>query len=64
MRLVQPRYVKSYLKRGKTDAAHAAVICEAVSRPSMQSMPLKSEECDHERDPSERVGEPGIADNK
>src|SRR5262245_65793879 len=30
-----PTYVKAYVKRGKNDAADAAAICEAVTRPSM-----------------------------
>jgi len=43
VRLMQPSYVKAYVKRGKTDAADAAAICEAVSRPSMRFVPVKSE---------------------
>lgn len=43
-RLMQPSYVKGYVKRGKTDAADAAAICEAVSRPSMRFVPVKSAE--------------------
>lgn len=44
VRLMQPSYVKAYVKRGKTDAADAAAICEAVSRPSMRFVPVKSED--------------------
>lgn len=44
VRLMPPSYVKAYVKRGKTDAADAEAICEAVSRPSMQFVPVKSEE--------------------
>lgn len=44
VRLMQPSYVKGYVKRGKTDKADAAAICEAVSRPSMRFVPVKSEE--------------------
>ncbi|WP_121633619.1 IS110 family transposase [Tropicibacter alexandrii] len=40
VRLMQP----SYVKRGKTDAADAEAICEAVSRPSMRFVPVKSED--------------------
>ncbi len=40
---MQPSYVKGYVKRAKTDAADAAAICEAVSRPSMRFVPVKSE---------------------
>jgi transposase len=44
VRLMQPSYVKGYVKRGKTDAADAEAICEAVSRPSMRFVPVKSED--------------------
>lgn len=37
-----PSYVKPYVKRGKTDAADAEAICEAVTRPSMRFVPVKS----------------------
>jgi len=40
-----PSYVKPYVKRGKTDAADAAAICEAVTRPSMRLVAVKSEAC-------------------
>jgi transposase len=42
VRLMQPSYVKGYVKRGKTDKADAEAICEAVSRPSMRFVPVKS----------------------
>ena len=35
-------YVKPYVKRGKTDRADAEVICEAVTRPTMRFVPVKS----------------------
>ena len=44
VRLMPPQYVKAYVKRGKNDAADAAAICEAVSRPSMRFVPVKTEE--------------------
>ncbi len=44
VRLIQPKYVKAYVKRGKTDKADAEAICEAVSRPSMRFVPVKSED--------------------
>jgi transposase len=44
VRIMPPRYVKPYVKRGKTDAADAAAICEAVTRPSMRFVPVKSVE--------------------
>jgi transposase len=42
VKLVPPSYVKAYVKRGKSDAADAAAICEAVTRPSMRFVPVKS----------------------
>ena len=44
VRLIPPVYVKAYVKRQKNDAADAAAICEAVTRPSMRFVPIKSEE--------------------
>ena len=40
--LMAPVYVKPYLKRGKNDANDAAAICEAMSRPDMRFVPVKS----------------------
>jgi len=40
--LIPPVYVKPYVKRGKNDAADAAAICEAMSRPDMRFAPIKS----------------------
>lgn len=42
VRLLPPAYVKPYVKRGKTDAADAEAICEAVSQPSMRAVPVKA----------------------
>ena len=42
VRLLPPQYVKPYVKRGKNDAADAAAICEAVTRPTMRFVPIKS----------------------
>jgi transposase len=42
VRLMPPSYVKAYLKRQKNDAADAEAICEAVTRPSMRFVPIKS----------------------
>jgi transposase len=44
VRLIAPIYVKPYVKRGKNDAADAAAICEAMSRPAMRFVPVKSAE--------------------
>lgn len=45
VRMMAPSYVKPYVKRGqKNDARDAAAICEAVQRPSMRFVGLKSAE--------------------
>ncbi len=44
VRLMPPSYVKPYVKRGKTDAADAGAIAEAVTRPSMRFVPVKTED--------------------
>ena len=44
VRLLPPTYVKAYVKRGKTDAADAEAICEAVTRPTMHVVPIKTTE--------------------
>ena len=44
VRLIAPVYVKPYVKRGKSDAADAEAICEAVTRPTMRFVPIKSPE--------------------
>ena len=44
VKLMPPSYVKAYLKRGKNDANDAAAICEAVTRPSMRFVPIKTKE--------------------
>jgi transposase len=42
VKVLPPHYVKAYVKRGKHDAADAAAICEAMSRPTMRTVPVKS----------------------
>ena len=42
VRIMPPAYVKPYVKRNKTDAADAEAICEAVSRPTMRFVPIKT----------------------
>jgi transposase len=44
VRLLPPQYVKPYVKRGKNDAADAEAICEAMSRPSMRFVPVRSKD--------------------
>ncbi len=43
VRLIPPAYAKAYVRRNKNDAADAAAICEAVSRPSMRFVAIKTE---------------------
>jgi len=55
VRLMAPKFVSPYRlsgKRGKNDAADAAAICEAVQRPSMRFVPIKSQEQQSQRKPS------------
>ena len=42
VKLMPPAYVKPYVKRGKSDAADAEAICEAVTRPTMRFVDIKS----------------------
>ena len=42
VRLIPPVYVKPFVKRGKTDAADAEAISEAVTRKTMRFVPVKS----------------------
>src|SRR5947207_9226476 len=42
VRLMPAQYVKAYIKRNKNDAADAAAICEAVVRPTMRFVPVKT----------------------
>lgn len=44
VKLMPPKYVKAYVKRGKNDAADAEAICEAVTRPSMREVAVKTVE--------------------
>src|SRR5690348_14755191 len=44
VRLLPPQYVKPYVQRGKNDAADASAICEAMSRPRMRFVPVKTAE--------------------
>lgn len=44
VKLMAPQFVKPYVKSNKNDANDAAAICEAVSRPSMRFVPIKSTE--------------------
>ena len=44
VRLMPPRYVKPYVKRNKNDSADAEATCEAVTRPTMRFVTVKSAE--------------------
>ena len=44
VRLIPPAYVKPYVKRQKNDVADAEAICEAVTRPNMRFVPVKTKE--------------------
>ena len=57
VKLMPPRYVKPYVKRNKNDAADAEGICEAVTRPTMRFVAVKSVLMLH-RDPTRTHGPP------
>ena len=42
VRLMPAQYVKAYVKRNKNDAAEAEAICEAVRRPTMRFVAIKT----------------------
>ncbi|TAJ74418.1 MAG: IS110 family transposase [Gallionellaceae bacterium] len=44
VKLLPPQYVKAYVKRGKNDAADAEALCEAMSRPTMRFVGVKTAE--------------------
>jgi transposase len=44
VKLIPAQLVKPYVKRGKNDAADAEALCEAMSRPTMRFVPVKSAE--------------------
>jgi len=44
VKLIAPQFVKPYVKSNKNDAADAEAICEAMSRPGMRFVPVKSVE--------------------
>ena len=44
MKLIAPQHVKPYVKRNKNDGRDAEGLCEAMSRPTMQFVPVKTEE--------------------
>lgn len=44
VKLMAPQFVKPYVKTNKNDAADAEAICEAVTRPNMRFVPIKTDE--------------------
>jgi len=44
VKLIAPQFVKPYVKSNKNDAADAEAICEAMARPGMRFVPLKTVE--------------------
>jgi len=44
VKMIAPQFVKPYVKRGKNDAADAKALCEAMSRPSMRFVRVKTAE--------------------
>ena len=44
VKLMAPQFVKPYVKTNKNDAADAEAICEAVDRPNMRFVPIKTGE--------------------
>lgn len=42
VKMMSPQFVKPYVKTNKNDALDAEAICEAVSRPSMRFVPVKT----------------------
>src|SRR3979490_2894008 len=44
VKLIAPQHVKAYIKRNKNDGRDAEGLCEAMSRPTMQFVPVRTEE--------------------
>jgi len=42
VKLIAPQFVKPYVKSNKNDANDAEAICEAMSRPNMRFVSIKS----------------------
>ena len=59
-RMMPPAYVKPYIRRQKNDAADAAAICEAVMRPSMRFVGVRSLE---NQAASQNAGDVGFSGN-
>ena len=44
VKLIAPQHVKAYVKRNKNDGRDAEALCEAMSRPTMRFVPVKTAE--------------------
>jgi len=44
VKLMAPQHVKAYIKRNKNDGRDSEGLCEAMSRPTMRFVPVKTEE--------------------
>ena len=44
VKLIAPQHVKPYIKRNKNDSRDAEALCEAMSRPTMRFVPVKTAE--------------------
>jgi transposase len=42
VKIMPPQFVKPYVKTNKNDKADSEAICEAVTRPTMRFMPIKT----------------------
>jgi transposase len=42
VRIISPQFVKPFIRANKNDGNDAAAICEAIQRPNMRFVPLKS----------------------
>ena len=60
-RMMPPAYVKPYIRRQKNDASDAAAICEAVTRPSMRFVGVRSLMNQAALMPSQDAGDAGLA---
>jgi transposase len=60
-RMMPPAYVKPYIRRQKNDASDASAICEAVTRPSMRFVGVRSRENHGGVDASQGAGDAGLA---
>ena len=58
VRLMAPKLVTPYRMTGKNDAADAAAICEAVQRPNMRFVPIKTKDQQAQPGRTTKAGDP------